>query len=305
MMLLPSNLVVHPTHTHPRAPGDTAFPTVLPDPPVIDRATATGHRTLWVVFVLMVIVFLGCVALSWAVPASKRIYHSITTLIILISTLAYFAMATGQGYTWHRSVHHHHHKGDLPETHLRVYHQIFYARYVDLILTTPLLLLNLAFLAGLNGATIFTLISADLVMVFSAMFSAFSHSKGSTWGWYAIACIAYLWIGYSLLFTGRSAANIRGSSVSKFYTTITVYTLIVWTIYPVIWAISERRILTVNREIIAFAVLDILLKGGFGIWLLVTHARVPETHVTLDGFWAHGLDSEGRIRVGDEDDDGA
>lgn len=61
--------------------------------------------------------------------------------------------------------------------------------------------------------------------------------------------------------------------------------------------------MSVDQEIIAYAVLDVLAKPVFGAWLLFTHASIPETNVELGGFWAHGLSSEGAIRI--EDDEGA
>jgi bacteriorhodopsin len=72
-----------------------------------------------------------------------------------------------------------------------------------------------------------------------------------------------------------------------------------------IWGIADgSRILSVDGEIIAYAVLDVLAKPIFGAWLLLTQSRIPETNIDLGGFWTHGLSSEGRIRVG-EDDEGA
>lgn len=58
-----------------------------------------------------------------------------------------------------------------------------------------------------------------------------------------------------------------------------------------------------NSEVIAYAVLDILAKPVFGIWLLVTHMRMPETNIELGGFWSYGLGREGVVRL--VDDDGA
>jgi bacteriorhodopsin len=72
-----------------------------------------------------------------------------------------------------------------------------------------------------------------------------------------------------------------------------------------IWGIANgSHILSVDCEIIAYAVLDVLAKPVFGAWLLLAHTRMPEMHIDLGGFWAHGLGSEGRIRLG-EDDEGA
>jgi bacteriorhodopsin len=120
---------------------------------------------------------------------------------------------------------------------------------------------------------------------------------------YAIAIIAYLVVVYQVLFAGRRFANTRGTKVSRFFSTIAIYTLVVYLAYPIIWALAEgSHVLGVNQEIIAYAVLDVLAKGVFGAWLLFTYRSLPESHVEVDGFWGHGFNSEGRIRI---DDDGA
>ena len=61
--------------------------------------------------------------------------------------------------------------------------------------------------------------------------------------------------------------------------------------------------MTVDAEIITYVVLDILSKVVFGFWLLTGHRKVPETHVQVGGYWAHGLTSDGRIRLATEDDE--
>jgi hypothetical protein len=58
----------------------------------------------------------------------------------------------------------------------------------------------------------------------------------------------------------------------------------------------------VDTEIISYAVLDVLAKPIFGIWLLLAHRRIPETNVELGGYWSQGLGAEGTIRIGDDDD---
>jgi len=56
---------------------------------------------------------------------------------------------------------------------------------------------------------------------------------------------------------------------------------------------------TVDGEIIALAVVDILAKPVFAFWLLVSYSKyIP----SIEGFWARGLSSEGTVRL---DDDGA
>jgi bacteriorhodopsin len=79
--------------------------------------------------------------------------------------------------------------------------------------------------------------------------------------------------------------------------------LILWTLYPVVWAVGDgARKLSVDQEIIGYAVLDVLAKVVFGFWLLLTHAR-SATAVNIEGWWSHGLNSEGALRL--DDDEGA
>lgn len=80
--------------------------------------------------------------------------------------------------------------------------------------------------------------------------------------------------------------------------------------------------MSVDAEIIAYAILDILAKIVFGFWLLITHEQVASTYVPslsffriilvlthrdsnlhLDGAWSHGIGKrEGTLRVGDDDE---
>jgi len=294
-----------------KQPRDTAFPTIIPDPPIFERATAAGERTLWVLFVLMVLASVLFVILGWSVPASKRIFHHVTTLITITSALTYFALATHSGSTFRLFVTREKHDHGLPDTHHRVFRQVLWARYVEWIITGPLILIDLGLLAGISGASLSTAIVADIIMVLSALFASLSHRVphhdgkthgGKIWGWFAIAILSYLVIIYQLVINGRAAASARGSKVSKFFYSIAGYTILVWTAYPIVWAIADgKRMVSVNTEIIIFAVLDVLAKGVFGAWLLFTYRALPEAEVELGGFWAHGAASEGRIRIGEED----
>ena len=70
-----------------------------------------------------------------------------------------------------------------------------------------------------------------------------------------------------------------------------------------VWGIADgSRKLSVDAEIIAYAVLDVLAKPIFGLWLLITHANIPETNIDLGGFWSYGFGGEGAVRL---EDDGA
>ncbi|KAL2059870.1 hypothetical protein VTL71DRAFT_10025 [Oculimacula yallundae] len=291
-----SSLLV-PTSTH--SPHPTALPTVLPDVPIYEKVGATGSKTLWVVFFIMFISTLAFYYMAWRTPVQKRLFHIITALITTFATLSYFAMATGDGNSFAHSVVKESHK-HTPDTVEHIFRQVFWARYVDWALTTPLLLLDLAFLAGMNGANITVTIVADLIMVLTGLFAAFGHTDGQKWGYYAMGCAAYLVIVYQLVVPGRRAVSAKGNSTAKLFASIGGFTLILWTLYPIVWGIGDgARKWSVDAEIISYAILDVLAKPVFGFWLLFAHSKNASA---VEGFWTHGLANEGALRVGDDDE---
>ncbi|KAK3695898.1 hypothetical protein LTR37_018303 [Vermiconidia calcicola] len=300
-------MIVDPVQAFATVPTSSSSPTSLPtvtNPvPEYQKATETGERTLWVVFVVMTIAMIVFSGMSWSVPISKRLYHIVTTLIVTFASISYFAMATGHGIGYHhvRVTEQHEH---VPDTYKDIYREVYWARYVDWSLTTPLLLLDLCLLAGMNGGNILLAIVADIIMILTGLFAAFgSEGTPQKWGWYAIACIAYLVVIWQLAVHGRHTVSQKGGKVANFFAAIGGFTLIIWTVYPIIWGIADgSRNMNVDEEIISYAVLDILAKPIFGAWLLFTHMSMPETNVEIGGFWSQGLVNEGSIRVGDDDE---
>ncbi|KAF2270891.1 family A G protein-coupled receptor-like protein [Lojkania enalia] len=292
-----------PTTTSKPTSSVVPIPSVVPDTPKLEFVGHDGKVTLWVVFVIMVIASAVFAAMAWRIPVSNRLYHVITTLITIFAALSYFAMATGHGTAVHHITLRHQHK-HVPDTFEHIDRQIFWARYVDWSLTTPLLLLDLSLLAGLSGAHVLMAVIADVIMILTGLFAAFgSEGTPQKWGWYAIACISYLVVIWHLAINGRAQVSNKSPKVAQFFASIALFTLVVWTAYPIVWGIADGgRIVSVDGEIIAYAVLDILAKPVFGFWLLFTHANIPETNVGLGGFWANGLSGEGSLRL---EDDGA
>ncbi|RYP18930.1 hypothetical protein DL765_003608 [Monosporascus sp. GIB2] len=295
-----------PTATMTATP--TPLPTVKPDPiPLVfsQSATETGHRTLWVVCALMGLASLVFYYLASRVPVQKRLFHFITSLITTIAFLSYLAMATGDGVAL-RTIST---KENSSHTVIEItQRQIYWARYVDWSLTTPLLLLDLALLAGLSGYSILVTITADVIMVLTGLFASFGDFKAQKWGWYAIGCLGYLTIIYQLAYKGRQAVANKDNRTRSFIGAISLFLLILWTVYPIVWGFAQgAHIASVDAEIIAYAVLDLLAKPVFGLWLLLSHdSNVVRSTPSLDGFWSEGLLSEGSIRVGEErahDDD--
>jgi bacteriorhodopsin len=106
-------------------------------------------------------------------------------------------MATRTGFTIRHIKLREKHDHGLPDTFRHVHREVYWARYVDWLLTTPLLLVDLGLLAGLNGASLFSVIIADIIMILGGLFAALSPNRlwmdekwgvrtpshGAQWGW--------------------------------------------------------------------------------------------------------------------------
>lgn len=159
----------------------------------------------------------------------KRLFHILTAFITTFAALSYFAMAVSDGVSFNEIKIQ---KSSHPATYKTIKREVYWVRYVDWTLTTPLLLLDLAILAGLPGANVLVAIVADLIMIITGLFAAFTIETGPKWGWYAIACIAYLVVIYQLGFNGRHVVQGKDSKTATFFGSIAGFTLILWTVYP-------------------------------------------------------------------------
>jgi len=293
--------MIDPTSTWAFGGGVKPIPTVIPAPE-FERLHHVGHITLWVAFAIFALSSAVFALLSWNIPVSKRIYHVLTTLVTLTAALSYFAMASGDGvrYKCESVTDYHDH---LPDTSHTVCRQIYWARYVDFTLTTPLLLTQLCLVAGVDGAHTLLASIASLIMTLTASFAAFGHKHtAQKWGWFTISVLAYVFVIWHVALHGSKTARAKGDKIAKIFGGLAAYEFVLWTLYPIVWALAEGvHKASVDTGIVVYAVLDVLAKVGFGAWLLTLQRKTPEVNVDLDGYWSTGLGSEGRIRIGDPD----
>ncbi|EEH18597.1 hypothetical protein PABG_07657 [Paracoccidioides brasiliensis Pb03] len=277
-------------------------PTVIPgNEPIFQEMGGAGHRTLWVVTILMLLSSLIFYLLAARVPVQKRLFHVLVSLIATISFITYFAMSTGGGRSYNHIIFREPHKND-PDTLQDVYREVFWVRYVNWGLTFPLVLVILVLLSGMHGASLLVSVTAHFVMVVAGTISAYGGPGGRKWAWHMIACLAYLTIAYQVGFNGRRAVAARDNRTKTLFSSLSVFALVVLIVYPVIWASSSNsRRMSIDAETIAYAVLDILLQGLFGYWLLISHDSMSAYSLNMDGFWAHGVGGEGNIRIGEEE----
>ncbi|RHZ53729.1 opsin family protein [Aspergillus thermomutatus] len=277
-------------------------PTVIPgDTPIFQELGMTGKRTLWVVTVLMGISSLVFYTLSARVPLSKRVFHTLVSLMTTVSFIVYLALATGSGMAWkHDSLKHvHKHVPDTTQEHFR---QVLWLRYLNWFLTEPLSLINLALVSGLPGAHLLVAIAADYVMLGSGLLGTYAGHTSRRWVWFTISALGYLTMVYHIAINGGKAANNKDAQTRRFFASLSGVTLIVKVLYPVALAAGVLALkMNVDTETVVFAIYDIFTQGLLGYWLIIAHDSAQGISLYVDGFWSSGVGNEGAIRISEED----
>jgi bacteriorhodopsin len=232
---------------------------------------------LWIGTAGMFLGMLYFIATGWGVtdPRMQKFYI-VTTMIAAIAFTNYLAMATGFGVI------------DLAPFLEGVDEKpIYWARYTDWILTTPLLLYDLALLAGADRNTIATLVGLDVMMILTGLVATLTiapidalgmSAEGHRLIWWGVSTGFFLVLIF-YLFQGLSdrAAQLSGDTKSTF-NTLRYLIVVVWFVYPIWWLVGTEGLGVINLyiETAGFMVLDLTAKVGFGIILLRSHSVLGE-----------------------------
>lgn len=219
---------------------------------------------LWLGFVGMSLGTLVILSL-WNKFKPEHRWHVILALMVTtIAGAAYYSMATGQGVALF---------GDKT---------IFFARYIDWILTTPLLLLSLILVAlpvvndperkrernGLIGAILFS----DIAMIVTGAVANFSITTQDKTVWYIASLGWFLIVIWFLYGQVRRQAQQSDKNTAKTYTKLLLFLSILWVCYPIVWLLgnSGYAVISTASEAAIYAVLDVTAKAIFGTVLLAS-----------------------------------
>ncbi|KAL8971562.1 MAG: hypothetical protein Q9183_000996 [Haloplaca sp. 2 TL-2023] len=221
------------------------------------------------------------IGLSFTKPRSRRVFHYITAAITMIAAIAYFTMGSDLGQTgipveFVRSDSPPSASGaDVPNR------EIFYVRYIDWTLTTPLLLMDLLLTAGLPWPTVLYTILLDEIMIITGLVGALVQSSYK-WGYFVFGCVAFLWVAWTVTVTARQYASALGRDVSKTYTICGVWTIFLWFLYPIAWGLCEGgNVISADAEAYFYGVLDLMAKPVFGALLLWGHRNIDPARLGM------------------------
>ncbi|MEW4448925.1 bacteriorhodopsin [Qipengyuania sp. JC766] len=147
---------------------------------------------------------------------------------------------------------------------------IFLARYADWIVTTPILLTGLV-MAGLHehprhSTYILPVVILDALMIVTGLLGALATNEAEKWIWFAWSCAAFVGIIWLLLGPVMRAAKALGGELTKVYTANLAFLLIVWSIYPLEWALGPQGLGLFDAVADAWVilVLDVTAKVIYG-----------------------------------------
>ncbi|OYR67845.1 bacteriorhodopsin [Halorubrum ezzemoulense] len=183
---------------------------------------------------------------SSATDESHGVYYGTLAGVTGVAALAYLAMALGVGTLSTAA-------GELEVV-----------RYVDWLVTTPLILLYLGLLARPSRRVLTGLIGVDVVVIAGGVTAAATGGAVS-WAAFAVGGAAYLALVYGLLVALPRSAKAEGDRVRAVFGTLRNITVVLWTLYPVVWLLAPTGfgLLTSATEMLVFVYLDIVSKVGF------------------------------------------
>jgi len=208
---------------------------------------------LWIAFIGMV---LGSVVFSLKAAAQRRKegmeFALVSFFITLWAATMYLSMILGETVLFNF-------KGQ---------HTLFWGRYLDWIITTPLLLMDLGVVAGARPKLIAGVMAADVFMIVTGVIATLEGSP-TNYLWYVISCGAFLAILGALLTEFSDTARRRNGKINRLFQKLRNTLIALWFIYPIVWILGAEgfRVLSVETETAAYAILDLCAKVGFGLIL--------------------------------------
>lgn len=148
-----------------------------------------------------------------------------------------------------------------------------HVRYIDWIITTPLILLTIALILDIpakRAGLIWIVIAADIAMIIFGYFGElFSNQAGrdfEAWTMFGLGCLAYMMLLYIVLGFFSETANEKVAPVKRAFKFMAMFIAIGWTVYPIgfMLGMSDADAMKVMREFI-YNIADVINKVGLAL----------------------------------------
>ena len=127
-------------------------------------------------------------------------------------------------------------------------------RYVDWLVTTPLMLLAILFANHSSLFVVLGVVILDLLMIGMGYLGVREPDIKKKWAPFTVGCLLLIPILYVLF-------------QQKNYRVAIYLTILIWILYPAVWAVEEAQLLTEKVITCIYSVLDVIAKVGL-VYLL-------------------------------------
>lgn len=202
--------------------------------------------------------------------ATKRKLSAVTVAVAAIGGLAYLLLALGYGAMTVRY-------GSEP-------HTVYWLHFVDWLLTLPLILFALAVLAAGTRRTAAALVGFAASMVVLGLATVLTD-RGMAGldpdtlriALFGASVLAYLGVLGLLIRPLSRAAAERSTEVAMLFSMLRNVVIVLLGLYPVVWLLGHvLNVLPTTGLLLAYLLVDLLVKVGFGTLLLRADTPVDE-----------------------------
>ncbi|MGL6289773.1 MAG: bacteriorhodopsin [Silanimonas sp.] len=156
-------------------------------------------------------------------------------------------------------------------------------RYVDWVITTPLMLVNLLILLQVTSdkiGVVVVMILADIAMIafgfFGERYSNIPGMEFEAWVLFGLGCLAYLMLLFMMYSVLTEAARDKVAPVRIAFERMRLFFLIGWSIYPlgfIVGMMSDAESFKIARELV-YNFADLINKVGLGLVALVAAKQI-------------------------------
>jgi bacteriorhodopsin len=157
-------------------------------------------------------------------------------------------------------------------------------RYVDWLLTVPLLLIELILVMKLSRSE--TVAKATKLGVLAALMvvlgypGEISTDAGTRWLWWSLSMIPFLVIVYDLFFGLRNSIDSQPEAARGLVSSARWVTVVSWMFYPIVFTLPMLGLTGAGATTavqVGYTIADIVAKAGFGILIYMIAARKSES----------------------------
>jgi len=159
-------------------------------------------------------------------------------------------------------------------------------RYVDWLLTVPLLVTELILVMRLPGAETsaragkLAFLAALMVLLgYPGEIAATTQARGM---WWVLSMIPFCMIMFDLFFGLSASISAQPANARGLVSTARYITVVTWCFYPIVYLFP---VLGIGGSVVGvqvgYSIADVLAKAAFGIYIYIIAVRKSETHLAV------------------------